>query len=168
MIHIQQAGSYTTGCLRINDCPCHHSLTEPSKQFYCYSLKKLQLITIFLLQLRDLAITLSTSRRFGILSSEMLNLQFSLGEKKVLHQLWNAFDWTVIGTDFKFSTYFILHEQQIHCILNHVDNWTKQWQAGAAQLPLLGAPCFLLDKSDLFVCIFVNKNWPINIHCRTF
>jgi hypothetical protein len=98
-------------------------------------------------------------RRFGLLSSRSAKRKYSIS---------NPFDWTVIGTDLKFSTYFILHEQHIHCILNHVDNWTKQWQAGAAQLPLLGAPCFLLDKSDLFVCIFVNKNWPINIHCRTF
>ena len=53
-------------------------------------------------------------------------------------------------------------------ILNHVDNWTKQWQAGAAQLPLLGAPCFYWTSQICLFAFLLIKNWPKNIHCRTF
>ena len=108
---------------------------------------------------------------FNVVASEYYPVKcqiYNFRSAKRKYSISNAFDWTVIGTDFKFSTYFILHEQQIHCILNHVDNWTKQWQAGAAQLPLLGAPCFYWTSQICLFAFLLIKNWPINIHCRTF
>ena len=147
-----KAGFYTTRCLLINDCSCRHSLTEPSKQFYCYSLKKLQLITIFLLQLQGpYALALMSSLRnisqWNVKSTIFARRKESTpSAMHLIGQIW-ALTSNFQRTSFCMSNRFIL---------NHVDNWTKQWQAGAAQLPLLGAPCFLLDKSDLFVIIFVN------------
>ena len=66
----------------------------------------------------------------------------------------NAFDWTDMGTDFKFSTYFILHEQQIH---SQSCRQLNEAMAGrSCSTAIVRGSLFLLDKSDLFVCIFVN------------
>ena len=146
-----KAGFYTTGCLRINDCPCRHSLTEPSKQFYCYSLKKLQLITIFLLQLQG------PCYDFNVIASEYYPVKcqiYNFRSAKRKYSISNAFDWTDMGTDFKFSTYFILHEQQIH---SQSYRQLNEAMAGRSRsTAIVRGSLFLLDKSDLFVCIFVN------------
>ena len=51
-------------------------------------------------------------------------------------------DWLVPVVSFHFCSYFIFFSwhQFIH---HHVNIWTEHWQAGAAQLPMWGAPCFL-------------------------
>ena len=53
-------------------------------------------------------------------------------------------DWLVPVVSFYFC--FVLHfffRGTIKFIHHHVNIWTEHWQAGAAQLPMWGAPCIL-------------------------
>ena len=106
---------------------------------------------------------------FNVVASEYYPVKcqiYNFRSAKRKYSISNAFDWTDMGTDFKFSTYFILHEQQIH---SQSCRQLNEAMAGRSRsTAIVRGSLFLLDKSDLFVCIFVNKNWPINIHCRTF
>ena len=51
-------------------------------------------------------------------------------------------DWLVPVVSFHFCSYFIFFSWH-QCIHHHVNIWTEHWQAGAAQLPMWGAPCIL-------------------------
>ena len=67
-------------------------------------------------------------------------------------------DWLVPVVSFHFCSYFIFFFPWHQCIHHHVNIWTEHWQAGAAQLPMWGAPCILLyyikfDKSEFIVYI---------------